>query len=340
MRTRSSTDIERLLRRTYADVADRTTVPRSGDVSYVDAPVGPVPSAAARRWRPLLAVAAVVALVVGGLAVLSGRGAITPSGRAVPRHVAPGSIPRLGIDELGRLFPLTDLVSTENYDRLKYAVDGASVTIEVFRDGVDLPAGDPRMVRGADGVRTSSGIHWLGPDGSVVAVSWNGTVEIEMIDDVIDGMVYLDDGQWEQLIAHGGFRAVDSTAIAGFSIPADERFGIDEAFEVELVGSLHDGISLRNGPNGFVLPLRQCAAQVDWNVARLRDRAVDEPGRIGYLVLAPGAVRSVRVSIDGTPTDVELTPLGTIADVSLGGIALDDRLPGDEQLAVDCEVDR
>lgn len=329
--TRSNDEMEQLLRRTYSVVAARTTV-ESRAIGN-EATVAPIDTSRANRWPILLAAAAVLGVLVGGLLILSSRLENRPAGRGSPVHLAPGWIPRMaGPDGDRPLFPLTELVTTDDgYDRLVYATDSASVTLERFTSGGDLPAGDDVVVRGALGRRSASSLHWIEPGGVRVDVSWEGAVPADLIGTFVDGLLAFDDDLWAEMVDHGGFRPADdiSNPLATFRIAADDPF------DVTLVGSLHAGASLRSGPNGFSLPFRGCRTQIDEQIEDLRDRG-DRPGPIGYLVLAPGAPESVEAIADGRRIEVEMTSLEPTVDASVGGFVLDDRLIGDDLPIIAC----
>lgn len=322
---RSSSDVEQLLRRTYAEVAARTSV--GSGTADGEARVVPIASARSARWRPALTAAAVLMALVAGLVVLAGRDDGAPAGRGTPTHLAPAWIPRsVTPDGDGRLFPLTELVSTDDgYDRLVYATDVASVTLERFHDGT---SGDRRGASSSGGER-----RWAAPDGSEVVVSWSGEVGQAMIDTFVDGLIGADDELWADLIARGGFAPDLGAERALVTFPIDA----DEPFRVELVGDLHGGIMLRNGPSGFQIPVTACTADVNYDVADLRGRDLEQPGPIGYIVLVPGR-RETAAVVDGSDRfDIAVTPLDPVAAVSVGGIVLDDRVLADEPPTVECE---
>jgi hypothetical protein len=318
-----SSPVEDLLRRTFAEVAERTTV--------AAAPAAPhaVPGPARGRWqRQLAAAAALVVLVVGGLFVLTGRDAERPAGRGTPTRVVPSWGPRFATaDGDQRPFALTELTSTAERDRVTYSADAGTLAIELDRTRSSLPDGTPTVVRGTDARRGESSLAWIGPGDAVVEVTWSGEVTDEMVTSFVQAVAEVDDATWAELTATGGFRERSYEALA------EVRVDADVPFTVEIVGDLHEGLSLQLGNSGFRLGyVDRCASSVN-------DLTSDfEADVTGYLVLAPGDVEAAVIRpIGDDDRVVEMTSLLPLADVSIGGVVYEGRSPSTQLPRVDCE---
>lgn len=323
---RSTADVEAILRRTYAEVAERTVVmPAPTDAATRPAPHSPPGRTATRR---LLAFAAVLALVVGGLIVLANRDAERPAGRGVPTRVVPGWVPRTtSADGDGRPFALTEIDSDAQRDRVTYASAAGSVTVELDRTTTSIPDGSPVVVRGVEGRRTDSSLAWIGPADALVQVTWSGQVSDAMVDSFVQGLAEVDDETWEEVAGTGGFREPTEQPLAQVRVAADEPF------EVGLVGDLHVGLSLRAGPNGFSLgSIDACRAGINYLTSDLDDDVT------GYVVLAPGHIESAVVRPIGNDDRViEMTSLLPLADVSIGGVVYEERAPNTQLPRVECQ---
>lgn len=321
MTVRSPANLEDLLRRTYAEVAARTSITQPTHAATAEP--------AASRWqRQLLAATAVLVLIVGGLLVLANRDAERPAGRGTPTRVVPGWVPRLttpGGD--WRTFALSELTSTSESDRITYSADAGEVTLTLDRTRTSLPDGTPTEVRGGDARRTGTSLAWIGPRGAVVEVSWSGDVTDQMVDSFVQGLAEVDERIWNELAGTGGFREDPYEPLASVRIDADVPF------EVELVGDLHQGLSLELGSIGFP------AGSIDRCAASVNDRTSDwESDVTGYTVLAPGDVTSAVVRATGADDRVvEMTSLLPLVDVSIGGVVYDDRTSSEPLPRVDCE---
>lgn len=319
-----SADLEELLRRTYAEVAARTAV-TSEAVATTRPPRPPAPP---RRGR-LLAAAAVVAIVVGGLALLADRDAEPPAGRGTPTRVAPGWVPRSTTPYgFSTTYALTELSSTGVHDIVTYSAAAGSITLTLDRGGSSLPDGTPTEARGAEARRTDHSLAWVGPGGAVVEVTWSGDVTEPMVESFVQGIVAVDDAAWAALSSTGGFRERSYEPLATVRVDADVPF------DVELVGDLHEGLSLRLGPSGYSTgSIDRCAASVNDSTSDFENDIA------GYVVLAPGDVEVAVVRpIGDDERRVEMTSLLPLADVSIGGVVYEGRSPASELPRVDCEA--
>lgn len=316
-----SSPVEDLLRRTFAEVAERTTVTTSARTVATATPE--------RRWqRQLLAAAAVLVLVVGGLLVLTGRDADRPAGRGTPTRVVPGWVPRPPTT-YGFFTPyaLTELTSTAERDLVTYATASGSITVTLDRTRTSLPDGTPTEVRGGEARRTDSSLAWIGAGGAVVEVSWSGDVTDQMADSFVQGIAEVDETTWSELAGTGGFREDTYDPFTTVRIDADVPF------DAELVGDLHQGLSLWIGSSGFLLgSVDRCDASVNYRTSDW------ESDVTGYTILAPGDVTSAVVRpIGNDDRVVEMTSLLPLADVSIGGVVYEDRAPNTQLPRVDCE---
>ncbi len=320
--TMTDDDVEQLLRRTYREVADRTDATTS--------PVLPDPDAVRpRRWQPALAAAAVIAVVVGGLLALANRGGEAPAAIGEPRHIVPGWIPRAGPDPSESRFALIEITSTADVDRLVWSADTGSVTLEYDRAAMLMVTGAPATVRDAQAVRTPDGIAWSGPAGGVATVRIEGDVSAQVLDDVVASIIYVDDDMWTELTATAGFVRAEDDPLASW------RVGGEHAVLVELIGDLHDGITVSvaddGSRTGFTPGLqRSCASSVQWSMSRsTAGEPADSFERLGYSVFGQGAVTEVVVSAVGEVDQViEMTPLRPVLDLSFGTVVYDDRSLG------------
>ena len=337
MSTHSTTAVEQLLRRTYAEVSARTEVgdtPLFSDDGRAVARVTPLESAAARRRTPWFAAAAVLVLVVGGLVVLTGRQASAPAGRSAPRHVVPAWIPQVEGDSVSYLrFALTEINVADDVERLTWSTNAASISVTLDRVDASLPDGEAVEVGRTVASRNDDSLSWFGPGGALVTVSWSGAVDATMIDTFVDGLVYADDAMWSELTDHGGFLEDSYSPITSWRIDADPDFTI------ELVGNLHEGLALQVGSNGWALPIAECTW--GWNDAVIEyPDDPGDPGRVGYVVLVPGVPDAVTVRASGEPdTVVRLTSLAPTLDVSVGTVVYDNRLLSSPGPDVGCNGD-
>lgn len=328
--TRSDDELAALLRRTYAAVATRTTVEPT--VPDGDARLVADDADDATRWRSIAAAAAIVLATVGGLLTLVGRDSDAPAAPDAPRHVAIGGVPMLGEEHGYRRFALTELVSTATYDRLVYAVDDASITLEV--GALDaLPGGDTVITRGTTARRDDDALHWYGPSGRVVSLSWTGDVDPATIAEITRSTVYLDDAAWTTLTAHGGFRPDDDPLVTW-------RIEADVDFDVELRGDLHEGLLLWSGPAGLPIRIDDCLANTNDQTTEYPADPETDPtaGTTGYEIVVPGRADRAVVAVEGRPQrTVELTSLAPVVDLSVGGAVYEGVDPSSELPEVLCE---
>jgi hypothetical protein len=318
-------DVETLLRRTYAAVAGRTTVAAAG-------PGEDVPSWSGRRvvrfrrQRLFAAVAALLALFVGGLLVMSDRTAEAPAGRDQPTRILPGWIPVVTSSD-GRLrtFPLTELHSEAERDRITYATSDASMSVVLDRTRGLTAGGEPVSVRGASGRRSASTLSWIGPGGALVEVSWTGAVDDTMVDHFVRGLAFVDEDTWTEAAGTGGFRRAMRDPLVTVRIDGDEPF------EVGLVGDLHEGLIVQVGEFGLLAGYERCQASWKSEISDL------EAAVAGYLLAAPGDVTSVVVRTgDSAERRVELQSLLPVVDLSLGSTVYENRTETSETPRVDC----
>lgn len=314
--TMTDDDLERLLRRTYREIAartDETTSPERPDQN----------AARSRRWQPVLAAAAVVAVVVGGLLALTNRGADAPAAIGEPRHIVPGWIPRADADDGDRRFALTEITSTADVDRLVWSADIGSVTLEYDRSATMMVTGVPATVRDAPAVRTPDGIEWWGPAGGVASLTIEGGVDPGVLDTITRSLVYVDDSVWSTLTATGGFTGDADRPLRAWRIEADAG-----AFDLLLRGNLHDGFSPTDGMTGWSLDLVGCRTAINYGLSDLRGEPDRALSRTTYTIVARGAPTEVVVSTDGElDRVVSMTSLEPTLDLSVGAIEYVGRSP-------------
>ena len=318
---RSTADVESILRRTYAEVAERTKVeqPIGGGLGHA-----PVVTATKPWRRQMVAAAAVLVVVVGGLFVLANRGIEQSAGRDGPTRIVPGwAASSDGAFDL-RSFALTELTSDSARDRITYASAAGSIAVVLDRTRGLPSEGDRVMIRGGQARRTVSTLSWLGPDNALVEVSWSGAVDDSMIDLFVQSLAYVDEDVWSEVAGTGGFRRSLRDPLDALSVDADR------SFDVEIVGDLHQGLQLQVGPNGFLaLGVGRCSASVNFETSN------PDAGETGYVLLAPGNATSVVVTTDGDDRQVDVTSLLPLIDVAIGGVVLP-RPSHAELPSVDC----
>ena len=325
--SRTTPDVEQLLRRTYAEVAERTTVGSALDDRVVS--VGPSTARTRSVRRQILTAAAVLVLVVGGLLVLADRDVEGPAGRDAPARILPGWVPRFPSPDGGfeaRPLALTELRSDRDRDRITYASAAGSITVDLDRTRGVPSDGEPVIVRGEPGRRTDSTLSWLGPDNAVVEVSWSGAVDDVWIDAFVQALAYVDDDVWIEAAGTGGFRRRPDEPLVNLRIDAEPPFDVD------VNGDLHNGLGLWFGESGSVaVGTGRCSATVNF------ESSSREPDTAGYVILAPGDVSSVVVGTDGTQDRrVEMTSLLPLADVAVGGVVYENRTTSAPLPRVDC----
>lgn len=304
-----SIDVEDLLRRTYADVAERTAVTAPGDAVLVPL----AGRSRASRLRPYLAAAAVLTLVVSGLALIAGRSddQVADDGDFV--HAVPSWVPHLGTEGSRRPLRLTAIESSDTVDVLTWSADAASVTLRVERSGaVGVAVGRPSTATDSAGSAGGSPLRWTERTGVVLEVAWTGDVPASEIDTFVRGIVLVTAGQWDELTSKGGFRDGDLQELTRFRIEADD------AFDLRLVGDLHGGLHLEQ--EGFGVPpatLGRCRVQ------EVEQATGDGAATKRYVVLTPGQVSEAVVRATGVDHVVTMTSLGPAVDVSVGGFTLE-----------------
>lgn len=307
-----TTDVDDLLRRTYADVAERTVVTAPGDASVV-----PIPRPARTGWlRPALAAAALLALVVSGLVLITGRTDDRASDAGDLVHAVPSWVPHLGPEEFMRPMRLTAIESSGSGDSLTWTADAGTVTLRTERpstvDVADVADVRPTVASAADGSATGSPLRWTERTSLELEVAWTGEVPATEIDAFVRGIVFVTATQWEELTARGGFRDEDRQELSRFRIDADDDF------DVRLVGDLHDGLYLEQQSFGFPpATLDRCRVQ------EVEQATGDGATTKRYVVLAPGQVAAAVVRATGVDHPVTMTPLGPAVDVSVGGLTLE-----------------
>ena len=205
-------DLEDRLRRTYRAVGDNT-VAGDGDPPRTIRPSAVRPDST-RRWAGAALVAAVVLLLVGGLAVIDRAGPESPAA-SDGVHALPTWLPmpfgRPGAAAGGRP-PLVSITSDADTDVIGYASEVLTVTIRVDRTGLDDLGGGLVEVRGGqvatfEGGDDAGRLRWNTSSGSTVAIEWVGPVfgGVGSIADVVDGLILVDDETWETATEFGGF---------------------------------------------------------------------------------------------------------------------------------------
>jgi hypothetical protein len=301
-----STDVEDLLRRTYADVAERTTVTHVGDAAVV-------PLASRRRgsWlRPTLAAAALLALVVSGLVVIAGRSDDRAADTGDLVHAVPSWIPQLGPEGSMRPMRLSAIESSDTVDSLTWSADPGSVTLRTERSAaVGVAGGRPAVASDGDGLATGSPLRWIERTGLELEVAWTGGLPATEIETFVRGIVLVTPDQWRALTARGGFRDEHMEEITRFRIDAEADF------DVGLVGDLHSGLSLEMDNLGMpVAVIDRCYATAT---------TTDDPATTGYVVVTPQQTSEVIVTADGETHQIAMTPLGPAVPLSVGGLVLE-----------------
>lgn len=303
-----STDVEDLLRRTYADVAERTAVTTPGDAVLVPL----AERSRASRLRPFLAAAAVLTLVVSGLVLIAGRSDHRAADAGELVHAVPSWVPQLGPEGSMRPMRLSAIESSDTVDVLTLSADAASVTLRVERSAaLDVARGRPSVAGDAIG-STGSPLRWTERTGLVLEVAWTGDLPVSEVDAFVRGIVLVTPDQWDELTATGGFRDEDRQELTRFQVDADDDF------DVQLVGDLHGGLYLEL--ENFGVPpamLDRCRAQA------LDSTTDDGVATKRYVVLTPGLVTEAVVRATGVDHVITMTPLGPAVDVSVGGLTLE-----------------
>lgn len=328
------TDVEDLLRHTYREVAARTTVTGG---SLPDNEVRLQPTATSPRpIPPLAAAAAIVSLLVGGLLLLARRDTSAPAADTALVHALAGRVPQVPLDDGGTvIFPVTGIVSTDDFDRITWSSDDGVVSIAVDRSGApDRPTGETVRVRGgtvATRTTTAEGgaLTWREGPGAIVAVEWSGDVTAELVEEVVAGMFFVDESVWNRAVATGGFGAEPRPAVLERTVDAGRSVG------VELRGTIHDGFGVEIGNGGFSLPLDDCDVSIDFG------QRVDGGRPTQYLVLGPRTVTAAEVSVDGeVVASVELVTVFAGVDLTLGTFELDRPVSADLPTAACSEARR
>lgn len=203
--------LEDRLRRTYDAVAERTSVDAFEPPTGVG--LGRRPSSPRRLAAPAL-VAAVVAVLVGGLVVIDRRGEESPASSAAG-HVLPTLLPNADVGPTGLSGGgprLVSIASTADTDVIEYASDDLDVSIRVDRAPVPDVAGEPVSVR--DGEVATVDAHdeggllrWNATNGPAVTIEWTGTLigGVDGIVEVVHGLLLVDEATWATATEHGGF---------------------------------------------------------------------------------------------------------------------------------------
>ena len=318
-----SVDVEALLRRTYAEVAARTAVDAPSEARPVRfAPAGGESPGA---WRRLLAAAAVLAVVAGGLVLLANRGAEQSAGRDGATRVLPGWVPLTDVEEANRSFVLVELSSDADRDRIVYGVEGASIGVELDRTRSVLGDGETTTVRGGSARRTDSTLSWIGPDDALLEVFWSGAVDDESVEMFAGSIAYVDEEVWAEFAGTGGFRASDGEPLATIRIDADE------SFDVDIVGDLHGGLWLEVSGGGYSIAHASCAASWNFEVSDMDERVA------AYIILSTGDFSAATVDVPDGVRRIELTSLLPLLDVSIGGVVFEDRSSNEGLPDVRCE---
>jgi hypothetical protein len=320
---RTTTDVEQLVRRTFAGVAARTTIGAAAAPSEVRlATVPPVRSHG--RWRSLAAAAAVAAVVVGGLVVLVGRDASAPSDESDLVHALAARVPQEPLAQGGSVaLPITEIVSTGRLDRLTWSADGISVSLIVERGtGTEPATGVRTTIRGSTTAfrteRTDGGeLRWIERPGVGVTVRWSGDVDKALVDDTVAGIFFVDDDTWRRAIDRAGFAAFGEPLLEGTMTLGDRT-------DVELRGNIAEGYDIGIGPYGHDLPVADCSAVFEM----MPSSGPDGPTR--YLVLGPRGAVAAQVTVVGRPpVTVDLVPAFRGLDLTIGIAEFDPPPPSD-----------
>lgn len=322
----SNLDVEDLLRRTYADVAERTITAPPGDAMIV--PIARR-GAAPQRWAMLAAAAAVVVLVVAAAVALQRTGSDGPAGvdESTFVHVLPGEFPGSGGDV--PTMPLVLLESSAERDVIEYAGDGDRLRIQVDRGDAVRPVEEANLT--FDGVAAR-----LDVDTALRRITWNPRPAMQVTVDwdrgdlpavraFADQLVFVDDAAWERAIARAGFGPY-STTDRSSGVVAEYRLPTTVPVTVEIHGWLHTGFMIRFPEASVIVPniRQQCTAS--------RGLVGDGPaGRIAVVAGEAGraTVRDqdgtivstvdVSVPIPGTDNYLEVVDLGDAADATSFG---------------------
>lgn len=327
--------VEDRLRRTYEQVAARTV---AGDGT------SNAPGSESDRRRPvLLAAAALVAVLVTGLVVVSGRDGSAPAGTDDVRHLLPGVVPVLDGDD-ARPLPLTAVESDAETDVLRWATgsgDALGLVVERGLPELDDTTERLRSRGGRGAVRSATDdlvvLTWDEVPGVRVEVSSTGRVTADTLDRFVAGLVGADDETWDDVIGRGGFRAIEDRVVSRFRVDADADFDVD------LVGTIHDGLALEVGPGGLPLPVEGCTVDINFATTPGADRTPEadrddgEPDPVDYVVMTPDDVDVVTIRADGVTHQVPTRSLRPIVDASIGGIRLNREISDD---LPECEAAR
>jgi hypothetical protein len=316
-------DTAELLRRTYAEVALRTQVDTGADrPALVRSDVSPRTIAAPSRWRTLAAAAAVIAVVVGGLLVIGGRQAQAPASESALTHALAGRPPQAARPEGGAaIFPLVEILSTDDLDRMTWESDTGSVWLRTDRSvGSDRPSGQATAIRnGMTGYRSTTAdgqeLRWLERPGLEIAVGWTTGVDDAIVDVVVDSVFLVDDDVWRRAIDRGGFLESRGDALLERTVESER------IVTVHLRGDIHAGYGLEIGPSGHLPSVDTCAAALDFSAM---DSGRSDGAATPYVVFGPGSAASATVSAPGGESmTVPLVPIFPGLDMRIGTFELD-----------------
>lgn len=300
MTARTVHDVERLVRRTLAEVGARTEIdpdPTGAGVRVV----ATMPPAANRRWVVSAAAAVVVGVVVTGLLVIARRGAVAPADQSELVHVLPAFVaaPR---GDAPRPLALTAISSDETSDSITYASAPLTVIVRVDRHPVDSFDGDALPIRDGGtafvtGDAQDGRLRWRAPSGATITIEWEGESSggIADIATMLDALILVDADTWHR-----------HTRFGGFTEP-ERRLGrrVLEGVEISIEGSLQTGLSYRIGGVGFAAPGRAGTCWAE-NLGDNETWAIvsRSPDRVARVTFADGVERTAELQRFAPGTDV------------------------------------
>lgn len=323
----STLDVEDLLRRTYADVADRTVAAPLSDAAVV--PLRAQHAGHARRWPMLVAAAAAIVLVVAAAFALRRTGEDGPAGvdESTLVHVLPGEFPGSG----GGVptMPLVRLETSAARDVIEYAGDDDRLRIQVDRGDTVRPVEDPNLT--FDGVPARQDVDtglrrftWNPRPGMQVTVGWDRG-DLPAVRAFADQLIFVDEEAWRRATEHAGFGPYSSSDPSS-GVVAEYRLATTVPVTIQIQGWVHTGFTIRFPAASVSVPniRQQCTAT----------RGLVDDGPVGRVAVVAGeagraTVRDqdgtvvttvdVAVHIPGTDNVIELVDLGDAVDASSFG---------------------
>lgn len=315
--SRSIADVEALLRHTYAEVAERTTIEAATE--HGDARVVPITAARPDRRRPTLAVAAALAVVVGGLWLIAGRDSTQPAGLGPLTHAIPtdavdlfssaalSTIPATDepVDpDAGErpadfsplsTFPLLSIATSGTTDVLTYGVRDIRIEYRVTRGRPDRDLRADETVRNGRSAElavseSSTSLTWTEGQALTISIAVTGQVK-PAVDDLVrlaNQVLLVDESTWVAATSHAGFH--------------DRMQPIAELAEGwHLGGSLQEGARLRAS---LADTSGDTDATIELDFSAFGESCTAYPYWSSWLVIAPAGSSTAEIRRPDGSTDV------------------------------------